>query len=771
MVSLLLFFGVNDAYAETKLTASDAAADDRFGNSVSVHDDLVAVGTRYNDDNGSNSGSAYVYEKVNGVWTETKLTASDAAAGDQFGHSVSVYDDLVAVGAHFNDDNGSNSGSAYVYEKVNGVWTETKLTASDAAANDWFGHSVSVHDDLVAVGTRYNDDNGSNSGSAYVYEKVNGVWTETKLTASDAAANDWFGHSVSVHDDLVAVGAIYNDDGGTNSGSAYVYEKVNGVWTETKLTASDAAAGDQFGFSVSVYDDLVAVSAVLNDDGGYNSGSAYVYEKVNGVWTETKLTASDAAANDWFGHSVSVHDDLVAVGAIYNDDGGTNSGSAYVYEKVNGVWTETKLTASDAAAGDQFGFSVSVYDDLVAVSAVLNDDGGYNSGSAYVYEKVNGVWTETKLTASDAAAGDQFGHSVSVYDDLVAVGTRYNDDNGSNSGSAYVYEKVNGVWTETKLTASDAAANDWFGYSVSVYDDLVAVGAIYNDDNGSNSGSAYVYGTIPPTITIAGYNPQYITIGSGYTELGAITNDGSTVAINSSSFVDSIGSYSIYYDSSNAFGNAVQKIRNVTVYSTGNFTIGNLSISEINPLRISPISFDRKDIEHENQDINNSVLITIEYPASFDLDCNVKNKFAHTNQNYTDITGQTISTYTKQATFSFTNFSNEVITMYCYDSITGEGSTYVIANNDFPMLELFDNFRGGTFGTSGKIGELDFITVIIIIVSMIGFNRKNPVVGVIINAMVIGAAVFLQIIQFETVMISAIATVVMFVIFAGRNKS
>ena len=738
MVSLLLFFGVNDAYAgpfiQTKLTASDAAAGDWFGNSVSVHDDLVAVGARYNDDNGSNSGSAYVYEKVNGVWTETKLTASDAAAGDWFGNSVSVHDDLVAVGAIYNDDNGSNSGSAYVYEKVNGVWTETKLTASDAAAGDWFGNSVSVHDDLVAVGAFFNDDNGSNSGSAYVYEKVNGVWTETKLTASDAAAGDWFGNSVSVHDDLVAVGARYNDDNGSNSGSAYVYEKVNGVWTETKLTASDAAADDHFGNSVSVYDDLVAVGAFFNDDNGSNSGSAYVYEKVNGVWTETKLTASDAAAGDWFGNSVSVHDDLVAVGAIYNDDNGSNSGSAYVYEKVNGVWTETKLTASDAIADDHFGNSVSVYDDLVAVGAFFNDDNGSNSGSAYVHETIPPTITLTGYNPQ-----------------YITLGSGY---------------------TELGATANDGST---VTIDSSSFVDSIGSYSIYYDSSNVYGNAIQKIRTVivvgPPIITIAGYNPQYITVGSGYTELGATANDGSTVTIDSSSFVDSIGSYSIYYDSSNVYGNAVQKIRTVTVYSTGNFTVGNLSISEVNPLRISPISFDRKDIEHENQDINNSVLITIEYPASFDLDCNVKNKFAHTNQNYTDITGQTISTYTKQATFSFTNFSNEVITMYCYDSITGEGSTYVIANNDFPMLEVFDNFRGGTFGTSGKIGELDFITLMIIIVSMIGFNRKSPVVGVIINAMVIGAAVFLQIIQFETVMISAMATVVMFVIFAGRNKS
>ena len=127
----------------------------------------------------------YFFFGVNDAYAEpfiqTKLTASDAAVGDNFGNSVSVYDDLVAVGARFNDDNGSASGSAYVYEKVNGVWTETKLTASDAAAHDWFGHSVSVHDDLVAVGAIYNDDGGSNSGSAYIYETISNYFVKHDL--------------------------------------------------------------------------------------------------------------------------------------------------------------------------------------------------------------------------------------------------------------------------------------------------------------------------------------------------------------------------------------------------------------------------------------------------------------------------------------------------------------------------------------------------------------------------------------------------------------
>jgi len=281
-----------------------------------------------------------------------------------------------------------------------------------------------------------------------------------------------------------------------------------------------------------------------------------------------------------------------------------------------------------------------------------------------------------------------------------------------------------------------------------------------------------VVDTTPPIITLTGYNPQYIISGNGYNELGAFTDDGSNVVIDSSSFTDAVNSYFITYDSVDlSNNNAVQKIRTVTVYSTGNFTTGNLSIDELNPLRINPISFSRTDVNNENQDIDNSVLITVNYPASFDLDCEIKNKFSNTTQNYTNMTGQTISTGIKQLTFDFTNYTNEVITMYCYDSITGEGSTYVITNNDFPMLEIFDSFRDGTFGTFGKIGEIDLITLIVIIVSMIGFNRKNPVVGVMINVMVVGATAYLGIIQWYTVMISVIATTVMFVIFSGRNRN
>jgi uncharacterized protein (DUF2147 family) len=216
-------------WVQTKLTADDAAQTDWFGVSVSVSGSTVVVGAVYRDDDSlSNSGAAYVFEKSdNGTWVQTKLTADDAAADDIFGNSVSVSGSTVAVGARGVDDAGSASGSAYVFEKSDdGMWAQVaKLAAVDGAENDQFGWSVSVSGSTVVVGARLDDDDSlSNSGAAYVFEKSDvGEWVQTKLTADDAAADDIFGNSVSVSGSTVVVGAHFDDDAGDNSGSGYIW--------------------------------------------------------------------------------------------------------------------------------------------------------------------------------------------------------------------------------------------------------------------------------------------------------------------------------------------------------------------------------------------------------------------------------------------------------------------------------------------------------------------------------------------------------------------
>lgn len=227
VVSAVLLAPCAFGQTQTKLLASDGARDDNFGESVSISGDTALVGAQGDDDNGGASGSAYIFEQVGGAWVQqAKLLASDGQEGDEFGFSVSISGDIAIVGAPFEDENGDRSGSAYIFQKVGGIWTQTaKLVAADGEPWDLFGLSVSISGDTAIVGVSYDDDNGYGSGSAYVFEKVDGIWTEVaKLLASDGAASDFFGLSISISGNTALVGASLDDDLGSASGAAYVCE-------------------------------------------------------------------------------------------------------------------------------------------------------------------------------------------------------------------------------------------------------------------------------------------------------------------------------------------------------------------------------------------------------------------------------------------------------------------------------------------------------------------------------------------------------------------
>ena len=370
--------------------------------------------------------------------------------------------------------------------------SEVKITASDAAASDQFGYSVAVGSNKIVVGAPWDDSGGSQRGSVYVYD-LDGS-NEVEITASDGASYDFFGHSVAVGNDKIVVGSYGDDDNGTDSGSVYVYD-LDGS-NQLKITASDGAASDQFGRSVAIGNNKIVVGAHGDDDNGSSSGSVYVYD-LDGS-NEVKITASDGAADDWFGNSVAVGNDKIVVGAYWDDDNGSYSGSVYVYD-LDGS-NEVKITASDGAAYDYFGWRVAVGSNKIVVGSYWDDDNGSQSGSVYVYD-LDGT-NEVKITASDGADNDQFGYSVAVGNDKIVVGAWGDDDDGSGSGSVYVYD-LDGS-NEVKITASDGAAGDYFGQSVAVGSNKIVVGAYGDDDNNASlSGSAYVYS--PPTIS-----PTYI---------------------------------------------------------------------------------------------------------------------------------------------------------------------------------------------------------------------------------------------------------------------
>ena len=307
-----------------------------------------------------------------------------------------------------------------------------------------------------------------------------------KLMASDGAADDYFGNAVALDGDTAVIGAYGDDEG---AGSAYVFRWDGATWVEHKLTASDGAADDYFGFySVALDGDTAVIGATGDDDLGDRSGSAYVFRWDGATWIEHKLTASDGAAYDLFGSSVAVAGDTAVIGAYGDDEG---AGSAYVFRWDGATWVEHKLTASDGAADDRFGYSVAVDGNTAVIGAAGDDDLGISSGSAYVFRWDGATWVEHKLTASDGAAYDRFGEAVALDGNTAVIGAA---GFTNSAGSAYVFVRDGTTWTEqAKLTASDGAAYDYFGEAVALDGDTVVIGAYRDDDLGDDSGSAYVF--------------------------------------------------------------------------------------------------------------------------------------------------------------------------------------------------------------------------------------------------------------------------------------
>ena len=543
--------GFTNAWAQVGQTFYGENINDRFGENVAISADgtRIAIGAPYNSSSGTRAGHVQIYKSVDAdpisYQQFDKLTASDGldAATPIFGASVSIDGDTMVVGAYQDDDNGEDSGSAYVYIRGMSSWTQVaKLTAGDGAAYDSFGWSVSISGDTIVIGARLDDDNGwANIGSAYIFTRdtagsLTSGWTQrAKLLASDGIGNDYFGHIVSIDGDTVVIGAYKDDDNGSASGSAYVFTRdtagsLTSGWTQrAKLTASDGAGSDYFGWTVAIDGDTVVIGAYLDDDDGSGSGSAYVFTRdtagsLTSGWTQrAKLTASDASSPDYFGQSVSISGDTIAVGAPRWDTGfpGTYCGIVYIFTRdtagsLTSGWSQLQVCrlssyltggAHTETSYDYFGASVSISGDTLVIGAYGDDDMGNVAGAAYIwtYSSVlgpnNDNWSyRAKLTASDGAASDYFGQNVAVDGDTAVIGARYDDDKGNGSGSVYVF-KPSKTWVQVGNdidgeTGYDySGGNDWIGRQVCMSDNglRVAIGAHRNDGGSTDSGHVRVY--------------------------------------------------------------------------------------------------------------------------------------------------------------------------------------------------------------------------------------------------------------------------------------
>jgi hypothetical protein len=331
-----------------KLTSGDSAADDCFGESVALCGDYALVGAALKDGGGWNRGAAYIFYRNRGGpnnWGElVKLTPADTADGDQFGAAVALDGDYALVGADSKTGVSGRSGAAYIFSRNRGGpdnWGElAELTASDAAAEDFFGGAVALSGDCALVGAYNKDDS---IGAAYILYRDRGGpdnWGEVKrLTAGDAQVLDYYGWSVALSGDDALIGAYYKAD--WRRGAAYVLNRNRGGpdnWGEAaKLTASDIEDGDWFGYSVALSGDYALVGACCEDgSGGDNRGAAYLYARNRGgpgKWGEArKITAGDAQDGDWFGSDVALYGSIGLVGAYYKWGAGFERGAAYSFE-------------------------------------------------------------------------------------------------------------------------------------------------------------------------------------------------------------------------------------------------------------------------------------------------------------------------------------------------------------------------------------------------------------------------------------------------------
>lgn len=514
-----------------------------------------------------------------------------------------------------------------------------KAAAFDRESEDRLGYSVDISGDYAIIGA-YGDDFGGvnpNMGSAYIFEKT-GIedWVFVqKIFSSDQDDYDRFGYSVSIQGNRAVVGAYGEDEDAddantlSKAGSAYIFERgVDGTWTEMqKIVAGDRETGDEFGWSVDIYDSTVVIGAHTEDDDEdglnheYNAGSIYVFDLDGGIWSQTqKIVPSDRSDDhvypegrpdptdedfsDLFGGSVAIWGDYLIAGSHMHDYGaggvGTgylwNAGAAYIFERGgDGTWTEVeKLLPAIRKPYDRFGYAVDIDSSSVVVGVWSEDESEFeaaplmNAGAAYIFERDGaGDWLQVqKLDASDRTAGDHFGRDVAIDDNYVIVGAEHEDlflgdgspgDSLSNAGAAYIFEKDGGgTWSEIqKVVNSDRNTEDLFGESVSISEntafvgawqqDLDSVGAAYSED----AGAGYFFSAV---VCEEETSEQDITVCFGETyEIGEHIYDATGTYIDTLLNIDACDSI---VTTNLTVNDLISEDQSITICSGTTYTIG-----------------------------------------------------------------------------------------------------------------------------------------------------------------------------------------------------
>lgn len=370
-----------------KITSNTSKNQDNFGKSVALHGEYSVVGAWTEDEKGPEAGAAYIYIR-NGDSSQLvkKLTASDGGAFHNFGSKVAMQGDYIIVSAQGNDD---FAGAVYVYYRNEGGtdnWGEVqKLMAKDRRSGDYFGTSLAINNDQIAIGAYGVDDKGRSSGAVYTYQLNGAAWSATgKVSDNEGAANDRFGSSVAIDEQTLIVGASRDN----KAGSIVIFEKAGDDWKQSlKIFASDGKAMDRFGNSISLDKNRLAVGADCVD--GF-MGAVYLFERNLGGsnnWGElAKIQAEDGDVNDHFGKSISLSGEYLLIGSEGHEMG---MGATYLFRKdkdgENSWGMANKMSAVDGSPRDLFGASVALSGEDILIGAYQSN----NIGGAYTFKTMD----------------------------------------------------------------------------------------------------------------------------------------------------------------------------------------------------------------------------------------------------------------------------------------------------------------------------------------------------------------------------------------------
>jgi hypothetical protein len=373
-----------------------------------------------------------------------RLVSPLPAQGDELGRSLAVGPGVIVVGAPgdvIGDPALYREGAAHVFVGGAGRWLHRqRLLAFDRERGDGFGRAVAIDGDTIAVGAEH-DDHGdvANGGSVYVFVRTGRTWAlERKLVAPEPLIEAHFGHSLALEGDTLAVGTWATE-------TVYVFERTGAWWAEPQLLRALPGQEGNFGHSLALNGDRLVVGAEWrwSPSAQLTAGGVSVFERIDQAWAlEQDLAAHDPGANDNFGSSVAIAGNRIVVGAPYDDDSSNDSGSAYVFTRMEGGWAEAqKLLPCVSCPGQGFGWSVAVDGSRLLIAAPWYSSGGvWHSGCIYLFRPVGGSWEPSCLLTANAAAPSDLLGEIAIFGHTAVLGARLADVDGrTDAGAAHVF--------------------------------------------------------------------------------------------------------------------------------------------------------------------------------------------------------------------------------------------------------------------------------------------------------------------------------------------